>query len=135
MYPFLLVITGKSGNTENIQKTIPMFDWQKTFKNKNTNEKTRILTDTLMNIFKFFILHKTKKNDCKFIIYSLKKRTKYTKRFYKNPSDCNKDLLNKKENKCTKLIIQANKKHIAKMSPKLVNPGTASKNIGRFRHK
>ena len=51
----------KQANTENIQKAISMFDWQKAFKNKNTNEMTRILTDTSMNIFKNFILHKTKK--------------------------------------------------------------------------
>ena len=47
----------KHANTENIQKDISMFDWQKAFKNKNTNEMTRILTDTLMNIFKNFIPH------------------------------------------------------------------------------
>ena len=58
MYPLLLLITEKSGI---INKQILMFDWQKAFKNKNTNEMTRILTDTSMNIFKNFILHKTKK--------------------------------------------------------------------------
>ena len=69
----------KHANTENIQKAISMFDWQKAFMNKNTNEMTRILTDTLMNIFKTSITHKTKKCNCKypewmnsFIIYSLK---------------------------------------------------------------
>ena len=36
----------KHSNTENIQKAISMFDWHKAFKNKNTNEMTRILTDT-----------------------------------------------------------------------------------------
>ena len=36
----------KHANTENIQKAISMFDWHKAFKNKNTNEMTRILTDT-----------------------------------------------------------------------------------------
>ena len=36
----------KYANTENIQKVISMFDWHKAFKNKNTNEMTRILTDT-----------------------------------------------------------------------------------------
>ena len=63
-----------------------------------------------MNIFKNFIPHKTKTFDCNyrewmstFIISSLKRRTKYTKRFYKNPSDCNKVLLN---NQVTSLIIQ-----------------------------
>ena len=38
-----------------------MFNWQKTFNNKNTNEKTRMLTDTLINIFKIFIRIKLKK--------------------------------------------------------------------------
>ena len=50
----------------------------------------------------------------------------YTKRFYKNPSDYNKDLLNNQANKCTKLIIQVNEKHIAKMSAKLKTPGMYS---------
>ena len=44
-----------------------------------------------------------------FMISSLEKRTKYTKRFYKNPTDYNKDLLNNQANKCTRLIIQAKK--------------------------
>ena len=48
----------KHANTGNIQKAITMFDWQKTFINKNTNEMTRILTDTLVNISKKFIPHK-----------------------------------------------------------------------------
>ena len=94
-----------------------MFDWHKAFKNKNTNEMARILTDTVMNIFKNFIPHKTKKFDCKypewmnsFIISSLKKRTKYTKRFYKNTTDFNKDLLNNPANECARLNIQAKKK-------------------------
>ena len=39
------------------------------------------------------------------VISSLKKRTEYTKRFYKNPSDYNKNLLNDQAKGCTKLII------------------------------
>ena len=62
-----------------------------------------------------------------FIISSLKKRTKYSKRFNKNPSDYNKNLLNNQANKCTKLIIQAKEKNISKMSAKLDNPNTAPK--------
>ena len=79
---------------------------------------TRILTDTL--IF-YFILHTTKKFDCEcpewmnsFIISSMKKRTKYTKRFYKNPSDYNKDLLNNQANEFKKLIIHAKEKILPK---------------------
>ena len=40
----------KHANTENIQEAILMFDWHKAFKNKNTNEMTRILTDAVTNI-------------------------------------------------------------------------------------
>ena len=69
MYPFRLLITEiwdyKHANAENIQKAISMFYWQKAFKNKNTNEMTRLLTDTVMNIFKHFIPHKSKKFECK----------------------------------------------------------------------
>ena len=71
----------KNVNTETIQKAISMFDWHEAFKNENTNEMTRILTNTLMNIFKHFIPHKAKKFDCKyperinsFIISFLKKK-------------------------------------------------------------
>ena len=48
----------KHADTETIQKAISVFDWQKVFKNKNTNEMTRILIDTLINISKNFIPHK-----------------------------------------------------------------------------
>ena len=72
----------KHENIKKIQKAISMFYWHQAFKNKNTNEMTRILTDTLLNIFKNFISHKTEQFDCKypewmnsFIISSLKKRT------------------------------------------------------------
>ena len=136
----------KHANTEKIQKAILLFDWQKVFKNKNINEMTRILTDFLSNIFKKFTPYKTKIFDCKYpewmnslIISSLKKRTKYTKRFCENPSDYNKDLLNNQANKCTRLIIQAKEKYIAKMSGKLDNPNTAPKTywsiISRFLNK
>ena len=60
-------------------------------------------------------------------IFSLKKRTKYTKRFYKNLSDYNKDLLNNQANECTRLIAQAKEKHIAKMSSTLDKPNAAPK--------
>ena len=95
MYPFLLLITEiwdyKYTNTHNTRKTISKYDSHKAFKNKNTNEMTGILTNTLMNIFKNFTPHKTKTSDSKhlqwmnsYIISSLKKRAKYPKRFCKN---------------------------------------------------
>ena len=36
----------KQANTDNIQKAISVSDWQKVFKNENTNETTRTLTGT-----------------------------------------------------------------------------------------
>ena len=93
-----------------------MFDWHKAFKNKNTNEMTRILTDTLINIFKNLIPHKTKKFDCKypeqmnsFNISSLKKRTKYIKRFYKYSTDYNKNLLNNQKTNVQGLLFKQKK--------------------------
>ena len=38
--------------------------------------------------------------------YFFSKKTKYTKRFHKNSSDYNEDLLNNQVNKCTRLIIK-----------------------------
>ena len=60
-------------------------------------------------------------------LFLLERRTKYTKRFYKNPSDYNKDLLNNQVNECTRLVIQAKEKHVVKISAKLDNPNTAPK--------
>ena len=68
-----------------------MFDWCKTFKKKkDINKKTRRIAGTLMNIFKQLVLHKTRKRECKhpewmnlFIIFSLKKTVKYTRRYNK----------------------------------------------------
>ena len=79
-----------------------------------------------MNIFENFIPHKTKKFDYKtpewmnsMVIYSLKKRKKLAKIFYKNPSDYNKNALFDQANKCTELILQSKSNNIAKMSAKL----------------
>ena len=73
------------------------------------------------------------------IISSLKKRKKYVERFYDNPSDYNKDLLNDQASACTKLINQAKVNHVSKISTKLENPDTAPKTcwsiISRFLNK
>ena len=55
----------KDGNAENIQKSILIIDWKKRFKNENRNEKSRILTDTLLSIFNNFIPLETKTFDYK----------------------------------------------------------------------
>ena len=49
------------------------------------------------------------------------------KRYYRNPSEYNKEPLLNQANECTKLIIEAKQSYIAKMSSKLDCPDTASK--------
>ena len=116
----------KNADTESIQKAISNFDWPKAFRNKNANESCKLLTDTLMNIFRNYIPHKTKKFDCKtpdwmntLIISALKKRSILVKRYYRNPSEYNKETLINQSNECTKLIIEAKQNYTAKMSSKL----------------
>ena len=124
----------KNADTESIQKAISNFDWPKAFRNKNANESCKLLTDTLMNISINYIPDKTKKFDCKtpdwmntLIISAPKKRSILVKRYYRNPSEYNKETLINQSNECTKLIIEAKQNYIAKMSSKLDCPDTASK--------
>ena len=49
------------------------------------------------------------------------------KRYYRNPSEYNKETLINQLNECTKLIIEAKQNYIAKMSSKSDSPETASK--------
>ena len=51
----------KNANIECIQKSIYNFDWIRAFQNRNCNEKCKILSETLLNIFHNFIPHKIKK--------------------------------------------------------------------------
>ena len=48
----------KKAVNESIQKAILNFDWFKAFRNKNANENCKLLTDTIMNIFRNYIPHK-----------------------------------------------------------------------------
>ena len=61
------------------------------------------------------------------IISALKKRSILVKRYYRNPSEYNKETLLNQANECTKLIIEAKQNYIAKISSKLDCPDTASK--------
>ena len=81
----------------------------------NANENCNLLTDTLMNIFRNYIPHKTREFD-----------SKTPEWYYRNPSEYNKETLNQ-ANQCTKLIIEAKQNYIAKMSSKLDCPGTSPK--------
>ena len=53
----------KSANIVCIQKSINNFDWARAFQDQNCNEQWRILSETLLNIFRNFIPHKIKRFD------------------------------------------------------------------------
>ena len=87
-----------------------------------------------MNIFRNYIPHKTKKFGYKipewmntFIISAPRKRSIFVKRYYRNLSEYNEETLLNQANECTKRIMEAKQKYIAKMSSKLDCPDTASK--------
>ena len=93
-----------------------------------------ILSETLLNIFHYFIPHKIIKIDFKtpewinrLIKLSWKKRSKLTKRYYCNPTTNNKKALDFQAKEYTSLIIESKETFIAKMSGKLDNPKTVLK--------
>ena len=55
----------KNADAKSIQKAFSTFDWLKVFSKKSANENYKFLTDTLMNTFRNYIPHKTKKVDYK----------------------------------------------------------------------
>ena len=119
---------------ECIQKSIYNFDWTRAFQNRNCNEKCKILSETLLNIFHNFIPGKIKKSDCKTpewinrsIKLSLKKQSKLTKRYHGNPTANNEETLDFQPKECASLIIEYKERFIAKMSAKLDNPKTLPK--------
>ena len=56
-----------------------------------------------------------------------KKRSILVKRYYKNPTEYNKEILINQSNEYTNFIIEAKQNYMAKMSSKLDCPDTASK--------
>ena len=41
----------KNANVEEIQKSVSIFNWKKSFENFSTNQKVGLLNNTLLNIF------------------------------------------------------------------------------------
>ena len=118
----------KHANTESIQKAISNFDWSKTFLHRSVNEKCKILTEILLNIFKNFIPNKTQKFDYKTpdwmnrsITLSLKKDQNLPRdiTLIQQVTSSSKEMLLHQVSKYTKLIIEAKDKHLAKLSSKL----------------
>ena len=102
--------------------------------NQNCNEQSKILTETLLNIFCNFISHKIKKIHYKIpewidksIRLSLKKRSKLTKKYHIKPTASNKEALDIQSKECTSLTNESKDRYIAKMSAKFDNPKTVKK--------
>ena len=110
----------KKANTEAMQRAISAINWERAFQNKDINDKIKILSETLLNIFNNFIPNKISKFDYKKPVWMnkeitllLKKRSKLIKKYYNDPTDHNKHLMAGTANECNRLIIAAkeNKSH------------------------
>ena len=135
----------KKANIKDIRTAISIFNWVLAFQNKDINEKTKILTETLMNIFGNFIPNRISKFDhekpvwtnSKIILY-LNKRSKLARKYHSIPTGCNKILLVITATECSRLIIEAKEKQITRLVAQLEDPSTAPKTyrsiLNRFLH-
>ena len=78
-------------NVLNIKKTVSNFNWKRAFENLSVDEKFELFNETLLNIFRKFIPNKKIKRDYRQspwmtddIKKFMKRRSKFTKIFYKN---------------------------------------------------
>ena len=104
------------------------------FQNKDINEKNKILNKTLLNIFKNYIPNKISEFDYKKPVWMnkeitllLKKRSQFTKKYYKDPTDHNKNLMVNKADECTRLTVAAKENNLIRLTAKLEDPSTAPK--------
>ena len=102
--------------------------------NKNTNDKNKILSETLLNIFNNFIPKKISKLDYKNPVWMskeiallLKRRSKLTRKYHNTPTDHNKNLMVNTANNSTRLIIAAKNKNPIRLSAKLEDVSTDPK--------
>ena len=114
----------KKADVEHIKKAITNFDWNNAFKSLSVDQKVELLNETLLNIFRNYILNKKIKCDCRqppwmtdTIKKSLKLRSKLTKIFFKNGQkkpDFDKVLVQSEE--CTKAILDAKNSYTLNMT-------------------
>ena len=84
----------KTINVEGIKKSISLFNWEKAFENLSINYKAGLLKNTLLNIFRNYILNKIVKCSyrdppriTKQIKSKLKSRSKIIKEYYRKRLD------------------------------------------------
>ena len=59
----------------------------------------------------------------------LKKRSKFTKKYYNDPTDHNKNLMVNATNECTRLIIAAKEKNLIRLGARLEDLSTVPQNL------
>ena len=113
------------------------FDWTRAVQNRDFSEKSKLLSETLLELIHNFIVHKINTLECinKLIKLSLKKRSKLTKIYHSNPTVNDKEALDFQAKECNSLIIESNERYIAKMSGKRDNPKTVAKTYWSFMNK
>ena len=92
------------------------------------------LNNILLNIFRNFIPYKIIKFGYKYrgwinpkILSSLRNKSKFTKRYYSNPNEENKNLLPAKSIECSNMIVEDKERYTAKLNKKLDDPSTMQK--------
>ena len=105
---------------EGIQRTTCIFYWALAFQIEDINEKTKLLTETLVNIFRELIPNKTSKIEYKKPVWMnnetttyLKRRSKLAMKHFSNPEDHNKNLLVNTATEYSKFITAAKEKSLS----------------------
>ena len=125
----------RKANVDNIKKAISNFNWNKAFENLAIDEKVALLNQTLLNIFRNYILNKKIKYDYRQPPWMtnktkilLKERSKLTKYFYRNGHrESDRDKVLEKSAECTREILEAKRQYILKMTSKLEDAFSAPK--------
>ena len=133
-------------NVDGINRSIKDFNWRHAFQDLPVDDKVRVLTNTLSNIFHNFIPNKIIKCNSRKppwmtyeITSALKERSKLTKAYYRSgQSEQTHNALTKKSKECTEMIIKEKSEYIRRMSQKLNDTLAAPKTywtiLNRFLH-
>ena len=74
--------SNNDANTELIRRAVDQFNWQKAFLSKNVNEKVNIFNETILNILRSFVPHRTVLCDDKYPPWFNNKKLMREKKHY-----------------------------------------------------
>ena len=114
-------------NVDNIKKSVSNFNWNKAFENLAIDEKVALLNQTLLSIFRDYILTRQPPWMTSKAKNLSKERSKLTKYFYRNGQrKSDRDKMLEKSAECTREILEAKRAYILKMTNKLEDAFSAS---------